>query len=136
MNQSGLKNMVVLRNLPSNLIEEAIIVLKSNKNIKQIEKIDKNKVKEEPKEKVKERDYIQKEAEMLISNYIKRLEDRKKEKIENRKQENKKYLKSHSLHLRCQCARPQGGLSQKARSLLDCGLRVLSCTAGPRSQSR
>ena len=90
MNQSGLKNMVVLRNLPSNLIEEAIIVLKSNKNIKQIEKIDKNKVKEEPKEKVKERDYIQKEAEMLISNYIKRLEDRKKEKIENRKQENKK----------------------------------------------
>ncbi len=93
MNQSGLKNMVVLRNLPSNLIEEAIIVLKSNKNIKQIEKIDKNKVKEEPKEKVKERDYIQKEAEMLISNYIKRLEDRKKEKIENRKQENKKYLK-------------------------------------------
>lgn len=93
MNQSGLKNMVVLKNLPSNLIEEAIIVLKSNKNIKQIEKIDKNKVKEEPKEKVKERDYIQKEAEMLISNYIKRLEDRKKEKIENRKQENKKYLK-------------------------------------------
>lgn len=93
MNQSGLKNMVVLRNLPSNLIEEAIIVLKSNKNIKQIEKIDKNKVKEEPKEKVKERDYIQKEAEMLISNYIKRLEDRKKEKTENRKQENKKYLK-------------------------------------------
>ena len=93
MNQSGLKNMVVLKNLPSNLIEEAIIVLKSNMNVKQIEKIDKNKVKEEPKEKVKERDYIQKEAEMLISNYIKRLEDRKKEKIENRKQENKKYLK-------------------------------------------
>ena len=93
MNQSGLKNMVVLKNLPSNLIEEAIIVLKSNMNVKQIEKIDKNKVKEESKEKVKERDYIQKEAEMLISNYIKRLEDRKKEKIENRKQENKKYLK-------------------------------------------
>ena len=93
MNQSGLKNMVVLRNLPSNIIEEAIIVLKSNMNVKQIEKIDKNKVKEEPKEKIKERDYVQKEAEMLISNYIKRLEDRKKEKIENRKQENKKYLK-------------------------------------------
>lgn len=93
MNQSGLKNMVVLRNLPSNLIEEAIIVLKSNKNIRQIEKIDKNKIKEEPKEKVKERDYIQKEAEMLISNYIRRLEDRKKGKIENKKQENKKYMK-------------------------------------------
>lgn len=93
MNQSGLKNMVVLRNLPSNLIEEAIIVLKSNKNIKQIEKIDKNKIKEKPKEKLKERDYIQKEAEMLISSYIKRIEDRKKEKNEIKKQENKKYMK-------------------------------------------
>lgn len=93
MNQSGLKNMVVLKNLPSNLIEEAIIVLKSNMNVKQIEKIDKNKVKEESKEKVKERDYIQKEAEMLICNYIRRLEDRKKEKIENKKQGNKKYMK-------------------------------------------
>ena len=30
---------------------------------------------------------------MLICNYIRRLEDRKKEKIENKKQENKKYMK-------------------------------------------
>ena len=31
MEESKLKNMVVLKNLPSNLVEEAIIVLKSNK---------------------------------------------------------------------------------------------------------
>ena len=30
MNQGGLKNMVVLKNLPSNIVEEAIIVLKQN----------------------------------------------------------------------------------------------------------
>ncbi len=34
MNQGGLKNMVVLKNLPSNIVEEAIIVLKTNKKIK------------------------------------------------------------------------------------------------------
>ena len=38
MNQGGLKNMVVLKNLPSNIVEEAIIVLKTNKKIKQVEK--------------------------------------------------------------------------------------------------
>ena len=41
MNQGGLKNMVVLKNLPSNIVEEAIIVLKTNKKIKQVEKIEK-----------------------------------------------------------------------------------------------
>ena len=34
MNQGGLKNMVVLKNLPSNIVEEAIIVLKTNKKNK------------------------------------------------------------------------------------------------------
>ena len=42
METSKLKNMVVLRNLPSNLVDEAIIVLKSNKKIKKLEKIEKN----------------------------------------------------------------------------------------------
>ena len=40
MESSNLKNMVILRNLPSNLVEEAIIVLKTNKNAKKLEKID------------------------------------------------------------------------------------------------
>ena len=38
MNQSGLKNMVVLRNLPSNIVEEAIVVLKANSKVKQDKK--------------------------------------------------------------------------------------------------
>ena len=33
MNQGGLKNMVVLKNLQSNIVEEAIIVLKKKKKI-------------------------------------------------------------------------------------------------------
>lgn len=92
MNQSGLKNMVVLRNLPSNIVEEAIIVLKSNMKIKQDEKIDSNKNgKEEMKEnKTKENDYILKEAEMLVSNYITRLEQKKRDRNEVQKKINKK----------------------------------------------
>ena len=43
MEESKLKNMVVLKNLPSNLVEEAIIILKSNKNVRRLEKIDKDK---------------------------------------------------------------------------------------------
>ena len=34
MNITGMKNIVVLKNLPSNLVEEAIVVLKANKRIK------------------------------------------------------------------------------------------------------
>ena len=39
MNQSNLKNMVVLKNLPSNIVEEAIVILKTNKKVKKLEKI-------------------------------------------------------------------------------------------------
>ena len=38
MNQSNLKNMVVLKNLPSNIVEEAIVILKTNKKVKKLEK--------------------------------------------------------------------------------------------------
>ena len=42
METSNMKNMVVLKNLPSNLVEEAIVILKSSKKVKKLEKIDKN----------------------------------------------------------------------------------------------
>ena len=39
METSNLKNMVVLKNLPSNIVDEAIIVLKANKKTKKLQKI-------------------------------------------------------------------------------------------------
>ena len=92
MNQSGLKNMVILRNLPSNIVEEAIIVLKTNKKVKENEKIDRNISAKDEKvsNKTKENDYILKEAEMLVSNYITRLEQKKKERNEVQNKINKK----------------------------------------------
>lgn len=41
METSNMKNMVVLKNLPSNLVEEAIVILKSSKKVKKLEKIEK-----------------------------------------------------------------------------------------------
>lgn len=91
MNQSNMKNMVVLKNLPSNLVEEAIIILKENKKIKRLEKVEKNKSQEENKSPKKENEYILKEAEMLVSNYISGLENKKKERSINQKKINQKY---------------------------------------------
>ena len=91
MNQGGLKNMVVLKNLPSNIVEEAIIVLKTNKKIKQVEKIEKEKITENKDTKTREDDYILKEAEMLVNTYISKLEDKKKTREITNKKEKQKY---------------------------------------------
>ena len=48
MKETNLKNMIFLKNLPSNIIDEAIVILKDNKKVKKLQKIDINKaVKEE-----------------------------------------------------------------------------------------
>lgn len=91
MNQSNLKNMVVLKNLPSNIVEEAIVILKTNKKVKKVEKIEKNKTLENTTSKNKDNDYILKEAEMLVSNYISRLEEKKQKKKTNNKKMEEKY---------------------------------------------
>ena len=95
METSNLKNMVVLKNLPSNIIDEAIIVLKSNKKIKKlekIEKIEKNKNIKDKEEKIDNKEYILKEAEMLVNSYISEIENK------NIKQKYKK-VKKYSIIL-------------------------------------
>ena len=72
MDIGQMKNMVVLKNLPSNIVEEAIVVLKPNKKVKNIQYIKK---KEGTENQEKDKDgYIIKEAEMLINKYISDLE--------------------------------------------------------------
>ena len=41
MDIGQMKNMVVLKNLPSNIVEEAIVVLKPNKKVKNVQYIKK-----------------------------------------------------------------------------------------------
>lgn len=92
METSKFKNMIVLKDLPSNLVEEAIVVLKTNKKVKNLEKIDKNINPEKECKIIKEKDYILKEAEMLVSSYI--------YKIENLKNKEKKTIKNDKKYVR------------------------------------
>ena len=87
---NNLKNTVVLKNLPSNIVEEAVIVFKPNIKLKEEQELDNNNKMDKNKKKNKEKDYILKEAEMLVNNYIKRVEEKKKIKNEIQKKVDKK----------------------------------------------
>lgn len=91
MESSNFKNMVVLKNLPSNIIDEAIIILKTNKKVRKVQKIEKNK-KIFGKEQKEKEDYILKEAEMIVNNYVSKIEKKKESTIIGKKVE-KKYKK-------------------------------------------
>ena len=129
MNNQGLKNIVVLRDLPSNLIEEAIIVLKENKKIHKYQisnlenknngnnknKIDKTKNKKDNKKDNKNnvnqkhdvknlggyidnKDYIIKEAEMVLEEYTEKLEQKSVHWKINAKKLEKRYKISIKLN--------------------------------------
>ena len=97
METSDMKNMVVLKNLPSNIVEEAIIIFKETQKIKQKEFIDKGNKLNCSEIQHKSREYILKEAEMLVDDYIKKIETQKNKK--NRPDCLKKYdtLKKYSI---------------------------------------
>lgn len=93
METSNMKNMVVLKNLPSNLVEEAIVILKSSKKVKKLEKVDKNSKYEKIESVRKEKDYVLKEAEMLVSSYISKLENKQEQKQYVTIKNSKKYMR-------------------------------------------
>ena len=84
MNTSDMKNIVVLKDLPSNIIEEAIVIIKKNCNLKNIDKKKEN-IKVAAFGKTDSKDYIVKEAENLVANYISSLEKPKQLEITNKK---------------------------------------------------
>ena len=79
MDVNKMRNMVILNDLPSNLIDEALIVFKEIQKIKKLEYAEKksDKFSDEYDDK-KENDYVVKEAELLISDYINKLENTEK----------------------------------------------------------
>ena len=96
MPNSNMKNIVVLKNLPSNLIDEAIVILKSNKNARKLQLVDKN-AKVEFKEPSKNKDYVIKEAENVIANYISKIEKNKVTKKSNNIENKYKKIKAYSI---------------------------------------
>lgn len=92
MKMNNMKNIVILKNLPSNIIEEAIVVVKNKKQILDdvdINKKNKNEVqgymsnddfKKMEKIKQESREYVVKEAESVIANYLEKVSDRERRK--------------------------------------------------------
>jgi len=78
MNVSHMKNIIVLKDLPSNLVDEAIVILKSGSKIKNKEIVD-SKAHQGNFEEVSDGNYQTaiKEAEFLVENYMKKIEDKK-----------------------------------------------------------
>ena len=87
----NMKNIVVLKDLPSNLVDEAIVIFKANVDMHKIYKRKEN-VKVTTKAKNINSDYVIKEAEMLVSNYISSIEKPKQLEMTNKILE-KKYKK-------------------------------------------
>ena len=89
MDIQNMKNMIVLKNLPSNMIEEAFVVLKSNVKLHKTEAIDKingnGKAEKNVSNKIKNNEYVIKEAKLIVSEYINRINKREVNNICNNK---------------------------------------------------
>ncbi len=105
MDISNMKNIIVLKNLPSNLVDEAIVVLKENKKVKKYQYIERknDKNEEDNKEKLKKEEnnsqYIIKEAESVVSQYITNLEMKSPKWKNNLKKLESRYKRSLQLNL-------------------------------------
>ena len=71
MQLSKMKNIIVLRGMASNVVDEAIVVLKPHVKLKQNEYNSKGKLESEEKNK---KMIILKEAENTINNYVKKIQ--------------------------------------------------------------
>ena len=118
MNKENVKNVIILKNLPSNLIDEAIMVVKDKKKVKNIDtsnlikdggenfstlndKQVKNRaiqgymreedLKNIEKIKKEDRKYVIKEAEMVIGNFLSKIEKEKQQKSYSTRQVELKY---------------------------------------------
>jgi len=81
MVKNDLRRIVLLKNMPSNIVEEAIVVLKANKlSEKKNKKIECFEMKNKFTKNEKEEDFIIKEAQNVILEYVKTLENTKKDK--------------------------------------------------------
>ena len=97
MKQNDMKNIIVLKDLPSNLIEEAIVFLKENKKIHKYQMVDAKENKEK-QEKEQDNQYIVKEAGMLLKSYTENLEKQSPKWKNNMKKLEKRYKNSVKLN--------------------------------------
>lgn len=126
MKTDVMKNVIILKNLPSNLIDEAIVIVKDKKKIKDINysefikdggekfsssanrqtsnRVIQGYMKEEDLKKLEdtkkeERKYVIKEAEIVVSNYLSKIDNKMPEKKIKRLEKSYKRAKKISIIL-------------------------------------
>lgn len=82
-NMESMRNIIRIKDVPSNTIEEAIIILKENKKVKKYEYS--NKFKKINQKSDEDNKFVIKEAELIISDYL--------SKSEANENDNKKKIK-------------------------------------------
>lgn len=80
-----MKNMVILKNIPSNIVDEAIVILKPNAKVKSIDVSETNKVKRNNSGNTNKENnqYIINEAELVIANFVSKMENNRKIEVQN-----------------------------------------------------
>lgn len=96
MDSKTMKNIIILKDLPSNMVEEAFVIFKDNVKIHKTQKVEKNKIPQK-EEKPKNKEYMVKEAEMIISDYISKIEKKEYEITNSNKTLNKKYKRLKAI---------------------------------------
>ncbi len=100
MDIEKMKNTVVLKNLPSNIVDEAIVILKPNIKLKSLNLSDNKKSKKNKEKNTKDtKKYIINEAEMIISNYLSNIENEKRKISKINKKMETKYKRVRTLAL-------------------------------------
>ena len=101
MYKEDMKNMVVIKNLPSNIVEEAIVILKPNVKLKSLNlaKAPKDSMKNKEKIQENKKQYIINEAQMVINNYLSKIEKQKKSEIRINKKIEKKYKRARIISI-------------------------------------
>lgn len=98
MNMSDMKNIVILKDLPSNLVEEAIVFLKQNQKIKKPEYIENTEKFKENRQIEKSKDFLANEAKLVIADYILKIEKENSKTKNVDKKVDKKYKRLKSIN--------------------------------------
>ena len=101
MSTENMKNMVVLKNLPSNIVDEAIVILKPNVKLKSLDFAENKKENRNVKNGVEQnsKKYIINEAELVVSNYLSKIENDKKSIAKVNKKIENKYKKVRAISI-------------------------------------
>lgn len=101
MEKENMKNMVILKDLPSNIAEEAIVILKPNIKLKSLNLAETKKENKKTKSssKANTKKYIVNEAEMIINNYLSSMETQKKNNLKVNKKIEVKYKRARAISI-------------------------------------